>query len=76
MNPTTELVTLCRNLSRLREAHNLTKTQMAKILGIGMNSLALIEKGVCPPTLGVNDLLRVCRHFRLPIRDLFSPFER
>ncbi len=37
------------NIFFLRQKYNLTKKQMAMILGIGMSSLNKLEQGILPP---------------------------
>jgi len=51
MNNEQMMLNLCRNISYLRKKHNLSKSKMAKILGISVKSLNLIESGVIPSRL-------------------------
>jgi transcriptional regulator with XRE-family HTH domain len=71
-----ELSEECRmflsNLTRLRPKHNLTQTQMAKILGIGITSWRSIERGVMPPKLSAAVVYRAADAFGIPAARLFS----
>lgn len=43
-----ELDNFCMNVKRLRAEHQLSKTKMAKILGISVASLNKLEDGIMP----------------------------
>lgn len=60
------------NLTRLRQKHNLTQTQMANILGIGITSWRSIERGVMPPKLSAAVVYRAADAFGIPAARLFS----
>ena len=60
------------NLTCLRQKHNLTQTQMANILGIGITSWRSIERGVMPPKLSAAVVYRAADAFGIPAARLFS----
>lgn len=70
------LLILCDNLRRLRRAHGLSKKEMAKILGIGVKSLSLLENNILPPRLGCEMLFRASQHFKIRACELFEPTEK
>lgn len=60
------------NLIVLRRQLGLPKNPMAKLLGISLYSLNLLESGTIPKQLGVKVVFRTHRCFGIPIRDLFE----
>ena len=70
MNKTTNdeaIKYLSYNILCLRRTNNLTKKEMAKILGIGIASLNKIEQGILPPRLSVTILFKIQAHFGIPL---------
>lgn len=63
---------LIHNLTVLRHQYSLTKKSMAKLLGISLYSLNLLENGTLPPQIGVEILFRAQACFDITIRDLFG----
>ncbi|MBE6657149.1 MAG: helix-turn-helix transcriptional regulator [Ruminococcaceae bacterium] len=63
---------LLKNLSCLRQKHNLTQKQMAHILGIGVHSWQMIERGEMPPRLSARVVLTASDAFGIPAARLFS----
>ena len=61
----------CENIKNLREAHHLSEKEMAKILGIGVERLQSIEKGILPPKLTVRILFHIQKHFHIKPQDMF-----
>lgn len=61
----------CENVKFLRLKHNLTQKEMAHICGIGIKSLALIEKGIIPERLNVSILFSIMDYFGIHPRDMF-----
>ncbi len=53
----------CNNVRMLRMEHHLTKKEMARIMGIGVQSLSKIENGILPPRMSGNVLFRLHRYF-------------
>ena len=45
---TRQIRSFCENVKKLRTRNNLTKTEMAKLLGISVYALSLLERGVLP----------------------------
>lgn len=60
------------NMMFLRRKYDLSKKVMAGLLGIGMDSLRKIERGVFPPRLRVSVFFEVQRHFGIRVSDLLS----
>lgn len=46
----------CRNIFRIRMERGLTQEQMAGLMGISVNALRKIERGIIPPSLWVESL--------------------
>ncbi len=63
---------LAYNVSYLRRKHNITKNDMAKILGIGIKSLNRIEQGILPPRLSVEILFNIREYFGIPLNILIG----
>lgn len=57
------LQTFAHNVAWLREHYGLSKSEMARIMGIGVSSLNKIERGEIPPRLGVDVLFAIQKHF-------------
>ncbi len=53
----------CYNVAYLRLSNKLSKEEMSKILGIGINSLNKIEQSIIPPRLSVKVLFRIQKYF-------------
>ncbi len=73
-NPNTiqkETQIFCENIKNLRETNNLSEKEMAKILGISIERLQSIEKGILPPKLTVRILFRIQEHFHIKPQDMF-----
>ena len=63
----------CTNIRNLRIKNGLSKKKMAKILGIGVNSLCRLEAGEVPPRLGCHILYRIWEHFNISADSMFAP---
>ncbi|MBP3401679.1 MAG: helix-turn-helix transcriptional regulator [Clostridia bacterium] len=70
MSTENKLSILCKNIKFLREKNNLTKTEMARMLHIGIKSLSRIEKGDFPPKISCLILFRLYYHFGISPTDL------
>lgn len=68
-----ELETLCWNLACLRRREGLSRQEMAKLLGIGVESMKRVEEGILPPGLRVSVLYRAAGHFGISPADLLTP---
>ncbi len=68
----TECTIFLKNLTALRKQHNLTQAQMAKILGIGINTWRTIERGEMPPRLSTAVVYNAADAFGIPTVKLFS----
>lgn len=65
-----KLTVLCKNITFLRKKNNLTKTEMARVLHIGIKSLSRIENGEFPPRLSCEILFRLYSQFGVDPTDL------
>ena len=71
-----ELTVFTHNIVWLRRYYGLSKTRMAKMMGIGVRSLNQIEQGTIPPRLTVEVLFAIQRQFGIsPSLLLQKPFE-
>ena len=75
MNNMASVFIFFENIRYLRKKHRLTQKQMAEILGIGIKSLSLIERGILPPRLSGAVLLRAEEYFKIPLKDMFLHLE-
>lgn len=62
----------CANIAYLRRSRGLTQKEMALILGIGIRSLRMLEKGTIPRNLGVQMLIPLARFSGVRIMTLFG----
>ncbi len=67
-----ELDNVLDNIKWLRRNNNISKKQMAKILGIGLKTLNKIEDGEMPPRLGAGILCNISKHFGISSYKLFE----
>ena len=67
-----EIKIFCANVLAIRKKHALAKETMAILLGIGVGSLNKIEKGILPPRLCCDVLIRLRDVFGLSIADIFK----
>jgi len=61
-----------RNIVLLRTHYGYSQKHMAQLLGIGVESLCKIEKGIIPPRLTVNVIFAVQKHLYISPNVLFS----
>lgn len=54
------------NIIWLREKHNMTKAEMASILGVSVKMLERIEGGELPRSITVKVFFRLEQHFHIP----------
>ena len=67
-----QILVFCKNIKYLRVANKLSKTKMAKMLGISVKSLNYIENGIIPKGLGCNAIFRLSKYFKLTPAQLFA----
>lgn len=72
MKNNTELSILCHNVKAIRQEHKLSKAKMAKILGIGVHTLTLLEKGIIPERLSSKFLFSFEKPFGIGVLELLS----
>ena len=66
-----EIAMFCGNVKRLRKREGLTRKEMAARLGIGVETLARLERGEIPPRLSVEVVCRISREFGIHPKELF-----
>lgn len=67
------LTTFCNNVIFLRAAHNISKKELATIIGVKQKTLTRIENGDVPPRLSTLVIVRLAQHFHLKMYQLFLP---
>ena len=72
MNDQTEISILCENVKRLRKRENLSKKEMARLMGIGVRSITMLENGVLPIRMKANALWYLKWRFGITIEELLS----
>ena len=70
-----EIAVFGENIRKLRYRENLSKQKMAKRLGIGVQSLSLIESGILPKRLSACILYRIYQEFNITPSGIFSPID-
>ena len=67
---------ICRNIAHnlvtLRKRYGLSRCAMAKLLGISVYSLRVLEQGERLPNVGIEFLFRLAGHFRIRVADFMS----
>lgn len=58
------------HLRSIRRARDLSQEQCAELLGISVDFLSLIERGINAPSF--ETLEQIARRLRLPVKDLFD----
>lgn len=72
MNNNAELDIFVKNVLRLKREYGYTQKEMAQIMKVSTPTLKKIEDGKFPPGLGLNTIERVCKHFKIYPKDLFT----
>ncbi|MBO5047973.1 MAG: helix-turn-helix transcriptional regulator [Clostridia bacterium] len=72
MSIETEIHILCENIRRLRKLNEISKTKMAKLLGISTRSLAMIEKDILPKNLCCDILFNIQNQFQISPASILS----
>ena len=67
MNNEQQIKILCRNVRYLRLKYGLSQRSMARLLGIGVTSLRMLEGGQLPPRLPARVLRRYAQIFQISI---------
>ena len=73
MKSENEVVIFGKNIAYLRKTLGLSKTKMARLLGIGVKSLEKLENGIMPPRLNVKILFNIYYLFHIRPKDMFIP---
>ena len=66
-----EINNFCVNVKLLRRKHGLSKTAMAKILGISPSSLNKLENGVMP-RISSEVVIRLMGYFHISTEEVFG----
>ena len=66
-----EIKNFCMTVKNLRSKHHLSKTAMAKILGISVSSLNKLENGVIP-RISSEVVFRLMDHFHISVEEVFG----
>ncbi len=66
-----EFFIFCENVKKLRTKNNLSKSAMARILGIMPSTLTELEHGILPDRLSCRILSRMHHYFGVEISNLF-----
>lgn len=66
-----DIKAFCGNVKRLRAENGLSKKDMAKIMGTGVDSLNKLEAGHMPVRLGVEAIFNLAAYFHIPADSLF-----
>lgn len=66
-----ELKHFCTIVKTLRETNRLSKTAMAKILGISVSSLNKLEAGVMP-RISSEVVFRMMEYFHISVKEVFG----
>ena len=66
-----EIKIFCENLKYLRKEKGLSKKEMAKKLGIGVQSLSVLESGRLPPRLSLEPLFNIHKNFGISSSEIF-----
>ncbi len=74
-NTDNELYYFTKNIVLLRKKNKLSKTKMAKMLGISTKSLNKLESGIIPPRIGVKVIFNIQDNFGIPAKCLFKYME-
>ena len=68
-----QIIVFCENMKTLRKRNNLSKKEMAKILGIVVRNLAKIEERVMPSKTSTSVIFKISHHFKIKLHELFLP---
>ena len=66
-----EMENFCMAVKNLRTKHHLSKTAMAKILGISPSSLNKLEAGVMP-RISSEVVFRMMDYFHISVKEVFG----
>lgn len=73
MKKMNEIQVFCENIKGLRKKNNLSKREMAKICGITVQSLSMLEQGILPHRTSTGVIFKICCYFGLKPHELFTP---
>ena len=67
-----EILFFCKNVSNLRKKEGLSKSKMAKNLGISTYCLSKIENGIIPPRLDISIVVKISELYEIEPSKLFE----
>lgn len=73
MKKTNEFLYFSQHVRRIRREQKITQKEKANRLGISVNTLSMIERGILPPRLSCEILFRMQDQFGIQPKDLFMP---
>ncbi len=68
-----DVLIFCYNIRFLRRKYKLSRAEMAKRLGIGVQTLRALEKDEIPSRLSCEILFRIYNEFGICPKNIFSP---
>lgn len=71
MNINRKAESLALNLYLIRKKNGLTQKEMAKRIGIGINTLRQLEKGIIPSRVSVGLIFNISNEFNIEPYELF-----
>ena len=71
-----ELIIFTKNITYLRNKNNLSKKEMARLLGIGASSLNKLENGEIPGKMSASVILKTSKAFNMRPCELFRDIKR
>ena len=72
---TRQIRLFCQNVKKLRTKNNLTKSQMAKALGISIYALSLLEGGTLPQRMSCEVLFFIHEKFGIMPSEMLKKWE-
>lgn len=66
-----QMANLLYNIAWLRQHYGISKTRMAKLLGISVKTLNSLESGIYPVCVGSMFIIHLHKQFRYPMGSLF-----
>ena len=70
-----EIQIMCTNIKKLRELNKLSQKEMARMLGIGIETLRSLENGIIPPRVSASLIIKISKLFNITPAYLFTDLE-
>jgi len=71
-NKNNDINVFCQKVKTIRKENNLSKKEMAQIMGISVYALTIIEGGDLPDEVDVSVLLKIHEHFGVAPSSMFE----